>query len=151
MHPDPTRREAISALESGASLSEVSRRVGVARSTLRAWRERALDDAGCARCDRLSPTRGTGYAALLGYYLGDGCPSHYRGSWALRVSCDRTLPGIYRDVTHQVQTVHPAGQVWHVRAPGVVVVQSNWKHWPCLFPQHGPGRKHERPIVLEDW
>jgi hypothetical protein len=32
-----------------------------------------------------------------------------------------------------------------------VVVQSNWKHWPCLFPQHGPGRKHERPIVLETW
>jgi hypothetical protein len=20
--------------------------------------------------------------------------------------------------------------------------------WPCLFPQHGPGRKHERPIAL---
>jgi hypothetical protein len=20
-----------------------------------------------------------------------------------------------------------------------------------LFPQHGPGRKHERPIVLEEW
>jgi len=26
-----------------------------------------------------------------------------------------------------------------------------WKHWPCLFPQHGPGRKHERPIVLTTW
>ena len=26
-----------------------------------------------------------------------------------------------------------------------------WKHWPCLFPQHGPGRKHERSIVLEPW
>jgi hypothetical protein len=24
-------------------------------------------------------------------------------------------------------------------------------HWPCLFPQHGAGRKHERPIVLEPW
>jgi hypothetical protein len=24
-------------------------------------------------------------------------------------------------------------------------------HWPCLFPQHGPGKKHERPIVLEPW
>jgi hypothetical protein len=24
-------------------------------------------------------------------------------------------------------------------------------HWPCLFPQHGPGRKHERRIVLEAW
>jgi hypothetical protein len=22
---------------------------------------------------------------------------------------------------------------------------------PCLFSQHGPWRKHERPIVLEDW
>jgi len=25
------------------------------------------------------------------------------------------------------------------------------KHWPCLFPQHGPGRKHERHIALEPW
>jgi len=34
---------------------------------------------------------------------------------------------------------------------GCVHVQSNWKHWPCLFPQHGPGRKHERVLVLEPW
>ncbi len=25
------------------------------------------------------------------------------------------------------------------------------KHWPCLFPQHGPGRKHEREIRLQPW
>jgi hypothetical protein len=25
------------------------------------------------------------------------------------------------------------------------------RHLPCLFPQHGPGRKHERRIVLEPW
>ena len=25
------------------------------------------------------------------------------------------------------------------------------KHWPCLFPQHGPGKKHKRPIALEPW
>jgi hypothetical protein len=25
------------------------------------------------------------------------------------------------------------------------------KHWPCLFPQHGPGRKHERKIELTVW
>jgi hypothetical protein len=31
------------------------------------------------------------------------------------------------------------------------VVQAHWTHWTCLFPQHGPGRKHERPIVLEGW
>jgi hypothetical protein len=28
---------------------------------------------------------------------------------------------------------------------------SYWKHWPCLFPQHGPGRKHERRIALVPW
>jgi len=26
-----------------------------------------------------------------------------------------------------------------------------WNHWPCLFPQHGPGRKHERRIALASW
>lgn len=31
------------------------------------------------------------------------------------------------------------------------MVQCGWKHWLCLFPQHGPGRKHERRIELEDW
>jgi hypothetical protein len=35
--------------------------------------------------------------------------------------------------------------------PGAVIVTTSWKHWPCLFPQHGPGRKHDRPIVLDDW
>jgi hypothetical protein len=24
-------------------------------------------------------------------------------------------------------------------------------HLGCVFPQHGPGRKHERPILLEPW
>ncbi|WP_231921506.1 hypothetical protein [Micromonospora auratinigra] len=38
-----------------------------------------------------------------------------------------------------------------VRKQGCVGVQSYGKHWPCLFPQHGPGRKHERRIVLADW
>jgi hypothetical protein len=25
------------------------------------------------------------------------------------------------------------------------------KSWPCLFPQHGRGKKHERSIVLAPW
>ena len=34
---------------------------------------------------------------------------------------------------------------------GWVEIYACWRHWPCLFPQHGPGRKHLRPIVLHDW
>jgi hypothetical protein len=60
-------------------------------------------------------------------------------------------PGVVADVASAIRGVRPRANVFEVPAPGTVVVTANWKHWPCLFPQHGPGRKHERPIVLEDW
>ena len=33
----------------------------------------------------------------------------------------------------------------------MVVVWAYSPHLTCLFPQHGEGKKHERPIVLEPW
>jgi hypothetical protein len=40
----------------------------------------------------------------------------------------------------------------HTRGvPGCTVITVSWKHWPCLFPQHGPGRKHERALEMADW
>jgi hypothetical protein len=32
-----------------------------------------------------------------------------------------------------------------------VRVVASSRRWPEAFPQHGPGRKHERPIVLVPW
>ena len=32
-----------------------------------------------------------------------------------------------------------------------MVVTCYSSDWPAIFPQHGPGRKHRRPIVLEPW
>jgi len=91
------------------------------------------------------------YAALLGFYLGDGCVSRTARTFVLRVSCDQRLPGIIHDVTGLMETIHPGGRVGHVSAPGCVVVQRYWKHWPCLFPQHGPGRKDLRSLTMERW
>ncbi len=34
---------------------------------------------------------------------------------------------------------------------GCIEVSSYSKHWICLFPQHGAGPKHLRPIVLKGW
>lgn len=34
---------------------------------------------------------------------------------------------------------------------GAVRVEARWKHWPCVFPQHGPGRRHPRKIELREW
>jgi hypothetical protein len=44
-----------------------------------------------------------------------------------------------------------AVSVCRVQRPGCTQIKSYSKHWPCLFPQHGPGMKHTRPIVLEPW
>jgi len=35
--------------------------------------------------------------------------------------------------------------------PSHVEISAYSKSWPCLFPQHGPGRKHLRTIRLVDW
>jgi hypothetical protein len=47
--------------------------------------------------------------------------------------------------------VMPASSVFRVHQQGCTMVKSTSKHWPCLFPQHGPGRKHTRKIELERW
>jgi hypothetical protein len=152
MYDEDVRLRAVELLRRGHTVSEVSRLTLVQRSTLRSWRDdgtAAVRPVSCPRCTR-GPLS-TSYAVLLGFYLGDGCLSQLSRTVSLRVSCDRTYPGIIRDVTDAIQSARPAGTVHHVRAPGVVVVQMSWKHWPCLFPQHGPGRKHLRTLVLEDW
>lgn len=151
MYSDRARDEALSALGDGASLSAVSRELGVSRSTLRAWR--AAPDgrtAACSLCDG-SALDGHAYAAMLGYYLGDGCISRHARYYVLRMSCDAKYPGIIADVERSMACVSPNRRTFRVRAPGVIVVQSNWMHWPCLFPQHGPGRKHQRALGMRSW
>ena len=41
--------------------------------------------------------------------------------------------------------------VFGVQRIGMTEVKSYSKHWPCLFPQHGPGMKHTRKIELAGW
>jgi hypothetical protein len=33
----------------------------------------------------------------------------------------------------------------------MVTLHAYHRHWTCLLPQHGPGKKHERDIALEPW
>jgi hypothetical protein len=47
--------------------------------------------------------------------------------------------------------VKPGGRPHTRLVPGAVITTVSWKHWLCLFPQHGPGRKHDRAIVLAEW
>ncbi len=156
MYEPQVRRNALGLLARGQSLSRVSADTGVTRSTLREWlssggaySDRVRAKAVCPR--EVVLERPAEYAHLLGLYLGDGCLScGPRGVYQLRISCDATDPRLIGDCARSMQVVVP-NVVGFIRAPGCVVVGSTSRHWPCLFPQHGPGRKHERHIVLEDW
>jgi hypothetical protein len=135
-------------------LSAVSRLLGVSRATLRDWQ----DDPGakvrltdCPRCtDGHLP--GADYAHLLGLYLGDGCLSALKkGVYSLRIACDDKYPRLIDEAASAMAALHPSRPVHRVQAVGYTAVVSYWKHWPCLFPQHGSGPKHQREIKLTDW
>ena len=92
----------------------------------------------------------TDYSYLLGLYLGDGSiASHPRGVYRLRLSPGPAYPKIISQAEEAMRKVLPASKVnTYSRASRDVEVSSYSKAWPCLFPQHGPGKKHLRRIVL---
>lgn len=98
---------------------------------------------------------GLEYSYLLGSYLGDGCISAApRRVFKLRIACDMAYPWIIEEVVAAMADVMPTSTVGTQSAIGGgngAEVYSYSKAWPCLFPQHGPGPKHKRPIVLEAW
>lgn len=151
---------------------EISRRTGIPRSTVKDWRvgklprgpgtrnsfERRGDH--CPICaGRLETLNGPAYAYLLGQYLGDGCLSeHARGVFRLRIVSDIRHPNIIQECMDAMAAVMPRNRVGRLERHlpeypngGCVEIGSYSKHWPCLFPQYGVGRKHERPIRLSEW
>jgi hypothetical protein len=93
------------------------------------------------------------YCYLLGLYLGDGHVSAPRGHPLFRLSLDGIYPGIIDSAVAALERCFPDARVRrYVNGDGAwVVLQLSWPGLLAAFPQHGPGKKHERPIVLADW
>ena len=109
---------------------------------------------GCALHEELVDRDFAAYSYLLGLYLGDGCISAgRRGVFRLRVTLDRSYPGIVEECLEAMRRIVPSGRasVYSRPTDRVDEVSAFSKHWPCLIPQHGPGRKHERDIELKEW
>jgi hypothetical protein len=105
----------------------------------------------CPRCDG-APLAEAEYAELLGWYLGDGHIScGRRDVYNLHVINDARYVELNAHLLEIMAVVKPTGRPHTRRVPGAVITTVSWKHWPCLFPQHGAGRKHERDITLADW
>ncbi|NEB90763.1 helix-turn-helix domain-containing protein [Streptomyces bauhiniae] len=156
MYDMGTRERALALMAQNRSLNSVSREIGISRAAIRSWRIRSipLRTIDCPRCQAVPepPRNPTAYAYLLGLYLGDGCVSPLqRGVHSLRIACAEAWPGLIDACAEAMRSVMPGNKVCQVRQQGCRQVTSYSKHWPCLIPQHGPGKKHERPIALEPW
>jgi len=151
-------------MRAGLNDSQIARESGIPRRTIRDWRSGRTPDfdrvrtfpgnhgPSCVVCEG-DPTRLPlpAYIYLLGLYLGDGyIASHGRGVFRLRIVCADAYPHLIQCCESAMAEVLP-NKVSRVPKVGCTEVASYSKHWPCLFPQHGPGRKHERKIELTPW
>lgn len=163
MHPPHVKEEALRLVAAGLNDCEISRRMGIPRGTIRDWRRPRYvprnnrESETCPRCWRAArPMRFTAedYAELLGLYLGDGCISTHPRTHRLRLALDAKYPVIIEDARDLLAQCFPMNRVDVVTngLTGKLVNVSLYScHLVCLFPQHGPGKKHKRPIVLEPW
>lgn len=167
MHSPGEVTAALELCDAGLSAGSVARLTGLPRSTVRDWAEGRVPGRVQAR----EPTALSGsltpadlppaYVYLLGVYLGDGCISaHRRGVYRMRVHLDVRYPGIVDECEAALRAVAPRNRVGRLSRRShytgrdeitQVDLSCYSKRWPALFPQHGPGRKHQRPIQLADW
>jgi hypothetical protein len=153
MYDVSTRNRALALVAQGRSLNSVSKQTGISRAAIRSWQDRLEPLPRMAPPEPGPPAREGAYAYLLGLYLGDGCISaHPRGTgYYLRIACADAWPGLIELCREAITSVRPGIGVYTLQKQGCTMVTSYYRHWPRLFPQHGPGKKHERPIVLEPW
>jgi hypothetical protein len=155
--------EAVQALiAEGRNDCEIARVTDIPRETVRDWRSGARDstlrylkrsDYECIGGHDFTILPVAAYSYLLGMYLGDDyIARHDRGVWRLRIVSDSQYPGIIEECCHAMEALMPGQRAYRLpRRSRCVEISMYSKHWPCLFPQHGPGRKHKRPIRLEPW
>jgi hypothetical protein len=158
-------RRVLTLHEQGLNDCEIARLTGIPRGTVRGWRngkipqafEAAAAGLSCRECGHPAHAFASlphpEYTYLLGLYLGDGCIVRVGRVYRLCVVLDRRYPRIISECRHAMKEVMPSSKVnthrkGEDRADYVV---SYSKAWPCLFPQHGPGRKHRRHIALTTW
>ncbi|HET7340781.1 MAG TPA: helix-turn-helix domain-containing protein [Methylomirabilota bacterium] len=91
------------------------------------------------------------YCYLLGLYLGDGYINRTPRTYRLHIYLHRDDTAVIEGAARAIPTLRPGRPVGFRRKGAMTIVNSYSNAWPSLFPQHGPGRKHERRIVLDAW
>jgi hypothetical protein len=92
---------------------------------------------------------------VLGIYLGDWYVVHASTpSPVLEISLDPKYPKIVEECSASIwRLVGARAKESRRKTPrGEAIRLAAKSHlWPSVFPQHGPGKKHEREISLTSW
>ncbi|WP_320776281.1 helix-turn-helix domain-containing protein [Streptomyces sp. CRN 30] len=157
-HSSSIRAHAVSLMRQGVPNRLVAEQFGVPRGTVGWWRSEDRRAHGETYEQRTDCPRCTGrefdqvaYAYLLGLYLGDGHITSKPRQHHLSITCNATQPGLIGAAEEAMHLVMPRSSVKSRPRTGCVEVKSYTRHWVCMFPQHAPGKKHERHIALEPW
>ena len=99
------------------------------------------------------PPDAPSYSHLLGLYLGDGHLARHPRTYRLVITCDLAYPALVEACRASIaSTGLPRRVRTHADSERRCVrVVADSKRWPEAFPQHGPGRKHNRKIELAPW
>lgn len=87
----------------------------------------------------------------LGFTSATAASRKHPRATRLRIALDNKYPAIIDRCCEAMEFLMDGQYAGIVNNKGCVEVSMYSQHWPCLFPQHGPGRKHNRRIALEPW
>ena len=142
----------------GLNDCQISRMTGIPRHTVLDWRHgkrKMYEEGNCGTAEGC-PVHGgcitdlAAYGYLLGLYLGDGHIAHVGRTYHLRIVLDLKYPIIIQECAAAIACIRGGKVGWQYRI-GCMEVSAYWNHWPCVFPQHGPGPKHLRDVSLMSW
>lgn len=93
------------------------------------------------------------YVYILGCYLGDGCINKLQRTQKLRIFSGSAHPTIIDDQIHALKILFKDNKVSSIKRPNynMYTITVHNKYLDEYFPQHGPGKKHNRNILLTDW
>lgn len=148
----------------GYNLSQISRELNINRTTIRFWIngkykiDRNSVDNFIPKNYIIENNLQEIYSYILGLYLGDGYINKQGRTYKIRFFLDAKYQALNEYVKAKLSKLFPRNKVNVVKTKKLNSDQNSMEVIYChnnymllLFPQHGPNKKHQRKISLEDW
>lgn len=164
MHDNLKQKEAIKLYNEGLNLSKISKKLGISRSTIRYWTSGKIK-SNIFKLKNFNPQEyiienkiQSVYSYILGLYLGDGYINKQGRTYKIRIFLDGKYKNLNDFVRRELSLLFPKNKIGTLKTKklnstdtSMEIIYCHNNYIPDLFPQHGPKKKHERTILLEDW